>query len=194
VADERAGLPVIAFSDAGAFAAWIAAQPAGAPGLWVRFAKKSAGVPCVGKGAAIDVALCYGWIDGQLDTWDEHWFLTRFTPRKPRSRWSAVNVERAEALIAAGRMMAEGHAAIAAAKADGQWADAYQPASRIEVPADLQAALDANPDAAAFFATLTGAHRYAVLYRIGAVKRAETRARKIADYVAMLARGETIGG
>ena len=194
MADERGGLPVIAFADAAAFAAWIAAQPADAPGLWVRFAKKSAGVPCVGKSAAIDIALCHGWIDGQLDRWDEHWFLTRFTPRKPRSRWSAVNVERAQALIAAGRMTADGHAAIAAAKADGRWEDAYQPASRIEVPADLQAALDANPEAAAFFATLTGAKRYAILYRLGAVKRAETRARKIADYVAMLARGETLHG
>lgn len=172
----------------------MAAQPADAPGLWVRFAKKNAGAVSVAKSDAIDVALCHGWVDGQLDTWDESWFLTRFTPRKARSRWSAINVGRAESLIAAGRMAPAGQAAIDAAKADGRWADAYQPASRIEVPDDLRAALEAEPQAAAFFATLTGARRYAVLYRIGAVKRAETRARKIAQFVAMFARGEAPNG
>lgn len=170
----------------------MATQPADSPGLWVRFAKKHAGVASVAKTDAIDVALCHGWVDGQLDTWDDRWFLTRFTPRKRRSRWSAVNVQRCDALIASGRMAAAGQAAIDAAKADGRWADAYEPASRITVPDDLQGALDANPEAAAFFATLTGAKRYAVLYRIGAVERAETRARKIADFVAMLARGQTL--
>ena len=187
------GLPVIAFTEVAAFEAWMAAAPGDCPGLWVRFAKKGA-APCVGKSEAIDVALCHGWVDGQLDRWDDAWFLTRFTRRTRRSRWSAVNVQRAEALIAAGRMAAAGQAAIDAAKADGRWADAYQPASRIEVPADLQAALDAEPAAAAFFATLTGARRYAVLYRIGAVKRVETRARKIGAFVAMLARGEAPHG
>lgn len=172
----------------------MAAQPADSPGLWVRFAKKDAGVASVAKTDAIDVALCHGWIDGQLDKWDAHWFLTRFTPRKARSRWSAVNVQRCEVLVAAGRMAATGQAAIDSAKGDGRWAEAYEPASRIAVPEDLQAALDASPDAAAFFATLTGAKRYAILYRVGAVKRAETRARKIAEYVAMLARGETLHG
>lgn len=192
--DRRGGLPVLTFADADAFAAWLAAQPSDSPGLWVRFAKKSAGCPSVSKSDAIDVALCHGWVDGQLDKWDEHWFLTRFTPRTARSRWSAVNVGRAEALIAAGRMAPAGQAAIDAARADGRWADAYQPASRIAVPDDLQTALDNSPAAAAFFATLTGSRRYAVLYRIGAVKRAETRARKIAQFVEMLARGEAPGG
>lgn len=171
----------------------MTAQPAHSPGLWVRFAKKNAGVASVAKTDAIDVALCHGWVDGQLDRWDDSWFLTRFTPRKARSRWSAVTVQRCDALIVSGRMAGAGQAAIDAAKADGRWADAYEPASRITVPDDLQAALDAEPRAAAFFATLTGAKRYAVLYRIGAVKRPETRARKIGDYVAMLARGETLG-
>lgn len=160
----------------------------------MRFAKQTATEPSVAKTDAIDCALCHGWVDGQLDRWDADWFLTRFTPRKARSRWSAVNVKRCDGLIAANRMTAAGQAAIDAAKADGRWNAAYQPASTIEVPADFRAALDAEPGAAAFFATLTGARRYAFLYRIGAVKRPETRARKIAEFVALLARGETLHG
>jgi uncharacterized protein YdeI (YjbR/CyaY-like superfamily) len=146
----------------------------------------------VSKAEAIDAALCHGWIDGQLQPYDEACWLIRFTPRKRASKWSQKNRERAEQLIAERRMRPNGLAQVEAARADGRWDAAYASASRIEVPADLQAALDANPEAAAFFATLTGANRYAVLYRIGAVKKPETRARKIAQFVAMLARGETL--
>ena len=188
----RAGLPILGFADAPAFGVWLAAQPAASPGLWLKLAKQGNPAPCLTKAEAIDVALCNGWIDGQLNPYDDAWWLVRFTPRKSRSKWSQNNCQRVEQLIAAGRMAPRGLAEVQAAKADGRWEAAYASASKAEVPPDLQAALDANPVAAAFFATLTGANRYAILYRIGAVKRAETRARKIADFVAMLERHETI--
>ena len=143
---------------------------------------------------AIDAALCHGWIDGQLDTFDASHWLVRFTPRKARSKWSEVNRKRAGELIAAGRVKPAGLVQIDAARTDGRWEAAYAPASTAQVPPDLQAALNACPTAARFFATLTGAHRYAILYRIGAVKKPETRVLKIAQYVNMLARGETLHG
>lgn len=169
-------------------------QSADARGAWIKFAKAGSGVASISKSDAIDVALCHGWIDGQLDKYDERFWLIRFTPRKARSKWSQVNRERVAKLIAAGRMRAGGMAQVEAAKADGRWDAAYAPASRASVPDDLQAALDASPKAAAFFATLTGANRYAILYRIGAAKKPETRARKVAEFVAMLERRETVHG
>lgn len=190
----RAGLPIIGFANASAFEAWLEAQPDDSPGLWLKLAKKGSGIASLSKAEAIDAALCHGWIDGQLDKYDDACWLVRFTRRKPRSKWSAVNRTRALQLIEAGRMRPTGLAQVEAARDDGRWEAAYAPASRAEVPSDLQAALNGNPKAAAFFATLTGANRYAVLYRIGAVKRPDTRARKIADYVAMLERGETLHG
>jgi uncharacterized protein YdeI (YjbR/CyaY-like superfamily) len=194
MAEERAGLPILAFADSAALERWLEAQPEGSAGLWIKFAKAGSGLASVTKREAIDIALCHGWIDGQLDKYDAHHWLVRFTPRKARSKWSQVNRARATELLEAGRMRAGGLAQIEAAKADGRWEAAYAPPSKAEVPADLQAALDRSPEAAAFFATLTGANRYAILYRIGAVKRAETRARKIAEFVAMLERGETVHG
>ena len=188
--EVRAGLPIVGFADADAFEAWIEAQSDDAPGLWLKLARKGSRIASLSKAEAIDAALCHGWIDGQLDTYDE----IRFTPRKPRSKWSEVNRTRASQLVEAGRMRPAGLAQIEAAKSEGRWEVAYAPASRAEVPLDLRAALDENPAAAAFFATLTGANRYAVLYRIGAVKRSDTRARKIASFVAMLERGETLHG
>ena len=190
--EMRTGLPILAFADADAFAGWLARAPVDSPGLWLKLAKDGSGCASLSKAEAIDAALCHGWIDGQLNPYDGDWWLIRFTPRKPRSKWSQKNRERAEQLIAAGRMTAAGQAAADAAREDGRWDAAYASASKAEIPADLQQALDANPVAAAFFATLTGANRYAVLYRIGAVKRPETRARKIAEYVAMLERHETL--
>jgi uncharacterized protein YdeI (YjbR/CyaY-like superfamily) len=190
--ETHAGLPILAFADRAAFEVWLAAAPPAAPGLWLKLAKQGSGLASLSKAEAIDAALCHGWIDGQLHPYDESCWLVRFTPRKPRSKWSQKNRDRAEQLIAEGRMAPRGLAEVEAAKADGRWDAAYPSASRAEVPADLRAALDANPRAAAFFATLTGANRYAVLYRIGAVKRPETRARKIAEFVAMLERHETL--
>jgi uncharacterized protein YdeI (YjbR/CyaY-like superfamily) len=192
--DMRAGLPILAFADARAFDAWLEAQGPMAPGLWLKLAKKGAPEPTLTRSEAIDAALCHGWIDGQLDAYDDQYWLIRFTPRKPRSKWSELNRRRATELLAGGRMRPAGLAQIETAKADGRWDVAYAPASRAEPPPDLVAALGANPKAAAFFATLTGANRYAVLYRIGAVKTPEARARKVAQFVAMLERGETIHG
>lgn len=146
------------------------------------------------KAEAIDAALCHGWIDGQLDKYDDEYWLVRFTPRTARSKWSEVNRAHAMELLEAGRMKPPGRAQVEAAKADGRWEAAYAPASKASVPPDLQAALDQNPQAAAFFATLTGANRYAILYRIGAVKKPETRARKIAAFIDMLERHETVHG
>lgn len=194
VTEQRGGLPILAFSDVEDFEEWLARQPADSRGAWLKLAKKSAAKPSLTKSEAIDAALCHGWIDGQLDRYDDDHWLVRFTPRKARSRWSRVNRSRAIELLAEGRMRKSGLAQIEAAKADGRWAAAYAPASSAEVPADLQDALNASPQAAKFFATLKGANRYAILYRIGSVKRPETRAKKIADYVAMLERGETIHG
>jgi uncharacterized protein YdeI (YjbR/CyaY-like superfamily) len=176
----RSGLPILAFANQAAFDRWLSTQAPDSTGAWIKFAKKGSGIASVTKPEAIDSALCHGWIDGQLDKYDEHCWLIRFTPRKARSKWSEVNRTRALELIAAGRMQAEGLAQIEAAKANGCWDAAYAPAR--------------SPKAAAFFATLTGANRYAVIYRIGAVKKAETRTRKIAEFVAMLERGETLHG
>jgi uncharacterized protein YdeI (YjbR/CyaY-like superfamily) len=190
--EVRAGLPILAFADAAAFESWLAAHGLSAPGLWLKLAKKGAPEPTLTKTEAIDAALCHGWIDGQLDKYDDHHWLIRFTGRKAGSKWSEINRTRATELVAEGRMRPAGIVQIEVAKADGHWDGAYAPASTAGPPPDLVAALAANPRAAAFFATLTGANRYAILYRIGAVKKAATRARKITEFVAMLERGETI--
>ena len=192
--EMRAGLPILAFPDISAFETWLADQAPNAVGLWLKLAKKGAPDPTLSKAEAIDAALCHGWIDGQLHKYDAHYWLIRFTPRKVRSKWSEVNRTRATQLINEGRMRPAGLAQIEAAKADGRWDSAYAPASTIAVPSDLEAALAASPRAASFFATLTGANRYAILYRIGAVKLASTRQRKIARYIAMLERGERLHG
>ena len=192
--EMRGDLPILLFAAMPAFEEWLAQQPDGAPGAWLRIAKKGAAITSLTKAEAIDAALCQGWIDGRLDKYDAESWLIRFTPRKARSKWSEVNRTRAEELISAGTMRPRGLAEVDRAKADGRWAAAYAPASTARVPEDLAQALAANPKAAAFFETLTGTNRYAVLYRIGAVKRPETRARKIAGFVAMLERGETVHG
>jgi uncharacterized protein YdeI (YjbR/CyaY-like superfamily) len=192
--EVRSGLPIIGFTDQKELEDWLAGQPADSVGVWIKFAKKGSGKSSLSRAEAIDAALCYGWIDGQLNTYDDTHWLVRFTPRKPRSKWSEVNRTRALQLIEEGQMHRTGLAQVNAARADGRWNAAYAPASTVEVPPDLQAALDQSPRAAAFFATLTGANRYAILYRIGAVKKPDTRARKISTYIAMLERGETLHG
>ena len=190
--ETRGGLPILAFADAAALEAWLAEQPPDKPGFWLKLAKKGSGTPSVSKAEAVDAALCQGWIDGLMNPYDEKSWLIRFTPRRPRSKWSQINCERAEALIAEGRMRPAGLAEVEAAKADGRWADAYPPHSRAEPPPDLQAALDASPKAAAFFATLKGANRYGLIYRVLDAKKPETRAKRIAQFVDMLERGETL--
>ncbi|MDB5676799.1 MAG: hypothetical protein JWM65_3781 [Sphingomonas bacterium] len=189
---ERAGLPIRAFADLAAWEKWLAAQPRSSEGVWLKLAKASAGVASVSKAEAIDGALCHGWIDGQLNPFDDEWWLIRFTPRKGRSKWSEKNRTRATELMGEGRVAEAGLAEIDAAKADGRWDAAYAPQGSATVPDDLAAALDAERKARAFFDTLTGANRYAILYRVHEAKKAETRAARIAKFVAMCARGETL--
>jgi uncharacterized protein YdeI (YjbR/CyaY-like superfamily) len=181
-----------AFASAADWEAWLRAHHDTAPGVWIRFARKGAGVPSVTYLEALHAALCFGWIDGQARRVDDAWYVQRFTPRRPRSIWSKRNREFATALIEAGRMQPAGLAEVERARADGRWDAAYDAPSTATVPEDLQAALDARPEAAAFFATLSGQNRYAILHRIQTAKRAETRARRIERFVAMLAAGETL--
>jgi uncharacterized protein YdeI (YjbR/CyaY-like superfamily) len=192
--EMRSGLPIIGFTKATDFDAWLIAQPRTSSGLWLKLAKKEARVASLSKPDAIDAALCHGWIDGQLDKYDDEHWLIRFTPRKRASKWSENNRRRAIELMAEGRMHATGLAEVDRAKEDGRWSAAYAPASTVQIPPDLQTALDASPRAATFFATLKGANRYAILYRISTAKRPETRTKRIVAYVAMLERGETIHG
>ncbi|HEY8318410.1 MAG TPA: YdeI/OmpD-associated family protein [Amnibacterium sp.] len=179
-------------ADAGAWESWLAANAGSSPGVWLAIPKKGSGRTSPTYAEALDIALCFGWIDGQKAPLDEAFFLQRFAPRGSRSVWSARNREHVARLIAAGRMRPAGLAEVERAKADGRWDAAYAGQASAQVPDDLRAALDAEPAAAALFAELDSANRYAILFRIGSVKRAETRARKIAEYVAMLARGETL--
>jgi len=190
--ETQAGLPVMSFPDLVSFDAWLNEQPRTSDGLWLRLAKKGADFMSLSKAEAIDAALCNGWIDGQLDKYDNVSWLVRFTPRKKASKWSEVNRTRALELMEARRMRPAGLAEVNAAKADGRWEAAYAPASTAQPPPDLQAALDASPKATAFFATLTGANRYAVIYRVSTAKTLETRQKKIAQFVAMLELGETL--
>ncbi|HTK34977.1 MAG TPA: YdeI/OmpD-associated family protein [Caulobacteraceae bacterium] len=183
-------LPLLIFRDAETFEAWLADQPRSAKGAWLKFAKAGAPEPTLSKSDAIDSALAYGWIDGQLGRVDEHYFKVRFTPRKARSAWSQVNRERVERLMAIGRMTSDGLAEVARAKADGRWDAAYASQSRSKIDADLLAALDACPPARRFFDSLDAANRYSVLYRVQQAKGAEQRVAKIDELVARLARGE----
>ena len=192
MSEEKAGLPVLAFASARAFAAWLRRQPETSLGLWLKLAKKDAEAKSVSREDAIEAALCHGWIDGQLDRYDDQWWLVRFTPRTARSRWSERNCKKALELMDAGRMQPAGLAQVEAARADGRWARAYAPQSTAQVPPDLQAAIDASPAANCFFAGLKGANRYALIYRVNDAKTAKTRAQRIAKFVAMLERGETI--
>ncbi len=189
-----ADLPVVGFATRAEWAAWLAAEHSASAGVWLKIARKDGGAESVSYSDALDVALCHGWIDGQKDRLDERFWLQRFTPRKPRSRWSKRNRERAEALIAGGEMAAAGMAEIERARADGRWDAAYDSHSTATVPDDLQAELAGNAAAREFFEGLDSTNRYAILYRIQEARRPETRARRIAKYVAMLSEGRKIHG
>lgn len=182
------------FKSARAFETWLKKNHASSDGLWLSIAKRGADEPSVTYAEAVEIALCWGWIDGQKKGLDDQHFLQRFTPRRARSIWSKINVDKVAALIEAGRMQAPGYAQIEAAKADGRWARAYDGARTSEVPEDLSAALEAEPKARAFFATIDAANRYAVLWRVQTAAKPETRARRIAQLVDMLARGESVHG
>jgi uncharacterized protein YdeI (YjbR/CyaY-like superfamily) len=170
--------------------AWLDEHHGGDDGAWLKIAKKGSGIASVTHAEALEVAICFGWIDAVRHAHDNDYFLQRFTPRRARSRWSQVNRDKAERLIAAGEMHAAGLAEVQRAKGDGRWDAAYEPQSRATVPDDLQAALDASPDAARTFATLTSQNRYSILYRLRDAKRPETRTRRLERFVAMLERGE----
>jgi uncharacterized protein YdeI (YjbR/CyaY-like superfamily) len=193
-AAKELDLPIKLFKTPAAWEKWLDANHAKSKGVWMQIAKKASGLSSATYQEALDVALCYGWIDGQKRPFDERTWLQRFTPRGPRSIWSKINTGKADALIKAGRMRAAGLAAIDAAKASGRWESAYQAWSNLDVPPELQAALDASPNAKAFFETLRGANRYGVIFRVQTAKKPETRAKRIADFVARFERGETLFG
>ena len=182
----------IAFASQEAWREWLAANHADADGVWLKFAKKASGLASVSYTEAVEVALIYGWIDGQAKGIDENHYLQRFTPRRKRSVWSKINRTKAEALIASGAMEPPGLAEVERAKADGRWARAYDSPRTAIVPDDLRAALDADPEASRFFEALDGNNRYAILHRIQDAKRPETRAKRIDKFVEMCRRGETV--
>lgn len=179
-------------TNAASWARWLKRHHASAAGVWLRIAKKDSGIASIDYAAALEEALCWGWIDGQRKSQDEHYFMQRFTPRTRRSIWSQVNRDKVTKLIDEGRMQPAGHAEIERAKADGRWDAAYEGVAKATVPPDLQAALDADRKAAKFFATLDSRNRFAILFRTQGAKKPETRARRIAQFVEMLARGEKI--
>lgn len=181
-------LPIIAFATQQDWANWLHEHATDPAGVWVKVAKKDTGIASITHAEALEIALCYGWIDGQGAKFDEQYWLQKFTPRRPKSVWSQVNCAKVEQLLADGKMQPTGIEQMERAKADGRWAAAYASQSTATVPDDLQAALDQNPQALAFFATLNSVNRYAILYRIQAVKKPETRAAKIKQFVEMLAR------
>ncbi len=185
-------LPVLPFASQAKWEQWLDANHEKAAGVWLKIAKKNAGIPTVTYAEALESALCYGWIDGQKRAFDEEYFLQRFTPRRPKSIWSKINCEKVEQLIKAGRMKPAGMHAVESAKADGRWDAAYASQGKADIPADFQAALDANPDAKAFFATLSSTNRYAIYFRIQNANKLETRQRNIAKFIEMLEQGKTI--
>jgi uncharacterized protein YdeI (YjbR/CyaY-like superfamily) len=185
-------LEILLFATPADLEEWLEANAGSSPGLWLKIAKKGAPEPSVTYAEALELALCFGWIDSQKRGHDDTHFLQRFTPRRPRGRWSKINREKAEALETSGVLRSPGAAEVAAAKADGRWEAAYEGARTAQVPDDLQRELDANPAAAAFFADLDSANRYAITYRLAEAKKPETRTRRLHKFVAMLERGEKI--
>lgn len=187
-----ADLPVRHFRNAAAWEKWLAAHADGGGGLWLKIAKKGTGVVSVSYPEALDVALCHGWIDGQKRALDETFFLQRFTPRKPGSLWSKINVGKVEALQAAGRMRERGQREVEQARADGRLAAAYAGPATMAVPAELAAALAHSPTASAFFDTLDRGNRYAFCWRVQTAKKPETRLARVERFIAMLERGEKL--
>ena len=188
----KAEPPVVSFTSREAWWAWLSEHHADPVGVWLRLERKREGSAPLTHPEALEAAIAHGWIDGTRRRLDERHYIQRFTPRRARSKWSRINREKVEALIAADRIRPAGLREYEEAKADGRLDNAYEPQSSIQVPPDLQKELDANPEAARFFETLDSQNRYAVLYRIQDAKRPETRARRIAQYVEMLADGRKL--
>jgi uncharacterized protein YdeI (YjbR/CyaY-like superfamily) len=194
MAEERGkdGRPVVAFPSAAAWEAWLDAEHASSDGVWVKFAKKGSGVDSVSYPEAVEIGLCFGWIDSQMKSLDERFYIQKFTPRRPKSKWSRINRDKIEELMKQGRMKPAGLAEVELAKADGRWEAAYAPPASIEMPDDLQARLDASPKAAEFWEGLNKSNRYAILYQLADAKKPETRARRLEKFVGMLERGEKL--
>ena len=186
------GLPTLFFASPAKWDEWLEKNHARSDGIWIKIAKKDADIESVRYPEVLEIALCFGWIDARRQALDGHHFLQRFTPRRPRSKWSRINRDTAERLIAHGRMRPAGLTEVERAKADGRWEAAYTGQRQSAVPDDLQRELDERPKAQAFFAQLSSQNRYAILYRLQDAKRPETRARRLAKFVAMLEAGETI--
>jgi uncharacterized protein YdeI (YjbR/CyaY-like superfamily) len=189
---KTAEVPTLSFATPAALHDWLKEHHASSAGVWLKLAKKGAGAPSVSYAEAIEVALAWGWIDGQKRALDARHWLQKLTPRAARSVWSKINRDKATALIAAGKMQPSGLAEVERAKRDGRWEAAYDSPKSSTVPADLQAALDGNRRAHKAWATIDAANRYAVLWRVQTAKKPETRARRIAELVAMLGRGELL--
>jgi len=185
-------LPILPFENKKKWADWLARQHDKSIGVWLKLAKKNSGIPSITYDEALEVALCYGWIDGQKGSFDEQYWLQKFTPRGQKSIWSKINTEKAEKLIASGKMNPAGLRAVEAAKKDGRWEAAYASQKHISIPEDFQAALDKNQKARIFFATLKSAERYSFLFRIQTAKKPETRAKRIRQFIEMLEKSEKI--
>lgn len=192
MATGKDGRPILSFASPEAWEAWLEREHATSDGVWLKFAKKRSGVASVLYAEAVDVGLCYGWIDSQALSLDERFYLQRFTPRRARSKWSRVNRDKVEELTRQGRMKPPGLAQVELAKEDGRWEAAYSSPANVTVPDDLQNALDANPGAAEFFATLNKSNRFAIVYQLQDARKPETRARRLEKFVAMLERGEKL--
>lgn len=192
MSDTVSGMTVVLFRDPSEWADWLQENHAASPGLWLRLAKKASSLTSVTYAEALEVALCYGWIDGQKRSYDADSWLQKFTPRGAKSLWSKINREKVLALIESGRMRPAGLRAVELARQDGRWDAAYDPASTATVPQDFQAALDASPAAGAAFTALDGQNRYAMLFRIQTARKPQTRAARIAKFVGMLERGEKL--
>jgi uncharacterized protein YdeI (YjbR/CyaY-like superfamily) len=192
VQNDPKALPVIQFESQQDWESWLDENHAASPGIWLQIAKKASGVQSVTYHEAVEAALCYGWIDGQKKGNDDSSWLQKFTPRGPKSIWSKINREKAEALIRSGRMKPAGLAAVESARQDGRWDAAYDSQKTTTIPDDFKAELDKNPQAQAFFATLNSANRYAILFRIQTAKKAETRARRIQQFIQMLENHEKL--
>jgi uncharacterized protein YdeI (YjbR/CyaY-like superfamily) len=186
------GLPKIPFASSADWEQWLEDNHTVSEGVWIKMAKKGADIESVRYPEVLESALCFGWIDARREALDERYFLQRFTPRRPRSRWSRINREKAEQLIADGRMRPPGLVEVQRAKGDGRWQAAYEGQKRSTIPDDLQRELDARPKARAFFAELSSQNRYAIIYRLNDAKKPETRARRLEKFVGMLEAGETI--
>jgi uncharacterized protein YdeI (YjbR/CyaY-like superfamily) len=185
-------IPVILFERPQDWADWLDQHHATSSGLWLQLAKKASGIPSITYHEALEIALCYGWIDGQKKSYDESTWLQKFTPRGPKSIWSKINREKAQKLIESGQMKPAGLKAVEAARQDGRWDAAYDSPRQAGVPDDFQAELDKNPEAKAFFDTLNRQNKYAIFHRIQTAKKAETRARRIQQFIEMLEKKEKL--